>query len=104
MGKFFGIIAIILTAIALIIFKGVVLVDMWQWFLVPLGVKSISTAHAIGLSFFVGLMFNLGRLTHADIDKENSGLLVVWARLVAWAIAVALSWGCAAIVHYGYMP
>lgn len=103
MTKFLGAIALILTMIAFIIFKGLVVADMWQWFLVPLGVKAITIAHAIGLSFLVGLMFTLGRVTVADLDKDNAGLLPTFIRTLTYFIAVAITWGCGAIVHFNFM-
>lgn len=103
MGKFLGFIALIVAIIAFIILRGLITADLWQWFLVPLGVKSIGIAHAIGLSFLVGLLFNLGRLTKSDVDPEHKGLLPAFMQLIAHTVAILLTWGSAAIVYYNFM-
>lgn len=80
---------IIGLVVVLTIFRGIVLSDLWLWFMVPLGVKPIGTAWAIGISCLGG-MFTL----HTSKNKEEKpamgllspiiGTLILW--FVGWLI------------------
>lgn len=77
-----------------IIFNGMTLSVLWRDFVVPLGVRSITPAHAIGLCAIVGF------LTHVPVstdkkreDTTASRDVAVAYGIVAMRIIVALSIG-----------
>jgi hypothetical protein len=65
------IVAVLLT-IPIAIVRGVVLVALWDWFVTPLGVASISIPQAIGLALIVG--FLIPTQTRDDENHDS-----VWA-------------------------
>lgn len=57
-GKFTGItlgFAALLAVSALV--RGLVLVQLWKWYVVPLGVSTVHLTQAIGLSILVGMLW-----------------------------------------------
>lgn len=52
-GKF---VLLVLFAIPATILGGFVIADMWEWFIVPIGVAQIGIAQGIGLSLLLGLI------------------------------------------------
>ena len=91
--KTFGtIVAGILCWLLSIFVGGVVLMFLWNWFIVPLGVIKIGFWLAFGISltikFFIGL--DLSR------DKDNSGF---FSSCFASILASLLTWGLAAIIQ-----
>lgn len=58
------ILILLLMIVPSAIVRGFVLMKMWLWFIVPLGVNAISITHAIGLATLAGL------LTHQSTGKE----------------------------------
>jgi hypothetical protein len=53
--KFFNIVILLMLPAALII-NGLLLKVMWGWFMVPLGLRPVGIAHALGISLLVGLL------------------------------------------------
>ena len=91
--KLFGtIVAGVLMYLLSIFVSGVVLMFMWNWFIVPLGVIKIGIWLAVGISmtirFFIGL--DLSR------DKNNSGF---FTSCITNILACLLTWGIAAIIQ-----
>lgn len=75
-----------------IILRGLVLRQLWYWFLVPLGVPAVGAAHALGISCLLGL-FTMGLAR--DADKEET-VLAKSIRSVTFGLlgpAVALGLG-----------
>jgi hypothetical protein len=78
--------------ISLWILESVVLMCLWGWFIVPLGVRSITVPWAFGLALVSAV------LTHQDVDhdddKAGSGFAMAVARpAVAWLLGWAVhSW------------
>lgn len=69
----FDIVLIITTIVMLplgTIWQGVALSYLWDWFIVPLGVVSISIAHAIGISI-VAQSFLAALARSAEIESEK---------------------------------
>lgn len=86
-GKF---VLIVLLAIPTTLLGGVAIADMWEWFIVPIGVPVISIAQGIGISLLLGLM------SPSRAGKEDdSGPFVM---LLTRVFAVLAMWGMAAIV------
>lgn len=64
-----------------IILRGFVLCQLWLWFVVPLGVKEIGIAHALGLSTAIS-MFG-GHSSSPDMEKRGDVPLAVWMVVMA---------------------
>lgn len=69
--------------------RGVVLKDLWRWFVMPLGVQAIGMAEALGLALL------LGWLTHTYVadDKPYPGIAGI-VRNVLLALTI---WGVGAL-------
>jgi hypothetical protein len=74
------------------IIRGVVLSTMWSWFIVPLGVKPIGVAWAVGISVIVA------HLTLKVPDQEKQPDLV--SVNVAYTILMLLLLLMGAVAHY----
>ena len=84
-----SIILVVLTTLL----GGVVLKDLWSWFIVPLGVPQLSVIHAIGVSLVVRLMtYNIPKG-----DEETSDII---ARIIGSILYILAVWGIGAIVHH----
>lgn len=63
-----------------IIWNGYVLSVLWSWFIVPLGVVSITIAWAIGLSVVIGLfkatVSNTSETSNNSADKSWTDILI----------------------------
>ena len=77
-----GLIALIIATIV----HGFVIMMLWGWFAVPLGVKAITTAHAIGFSALFG-MFATSGSGDGKSFTENLVKLFVHA-----TVALLLGW------------
>lgn len=76
---------------ALVLLRGWVIWSLWGWFVVPLGVREIGMAHAIGISLTVGT------LAHQRRKSEDSRWFGEW---IGSAIAQAvLTIGIGWIIH-----
>lgn len=88
-------ILIVLAIAGLAVWWAYVLSILWTWFVVPLGVKAISIAHAYGLTLVVsGLMSSRGLELNSTKDKSS------YANSLAFSIiapAVLLLFGYVAV-------
>jgi hypothetical protein len=86
-----GLIAIFALALLfpVALLRGVVLKDLWSWFIVPLGVKQIGMAEALGLSLILGYC----TYTYVDNDEEHAALAMV----VRATIITLSAWGFGAL-------
>lgn len=87
----------VVVVVALAVMNGVVIVALWGWFAVPLGVPPVSIAHAIGLGFLVHALTGF-KTQHPekneDGTKKTAGTLVV-----EHALGVLLTVGLGWLVH-----
>lgn len=89
-----GLILGIVTALFLYcIYNAWVLTILWGWFIVPLGIKSLSIAHAYGFTLVTGLI-----LSNRGI-KENKGRDDWVSSIITWLLLplVALFFGWIAV-------
>lgn len=84
------------TIIAILLFplafwlRGIVTVDLWDWFLVPLGVIAIGFWHAVGMSAIIAF-FTIQPSMHKEFTATA---------LMIYSIAMSLVfWGLGAIYH-----
>ena len=83
----------ILFVVLTTLLGGVVLKDLWGWFIVPLGVPQLSVIHAIGVSLVV-------RLMTYDIPKGDDEMSDTIARIISALLYLLAVWGIGAIVHH----
>ena len=98
MGKILGALALLVLDFFYMLLRGVVIADMWRWFVTPLGVPSISMVHAIGFSLFVGL-FTMGTASKSNVDADFKGLRGSFTLIVAFTLVTLMVWGFGAIAH-----
>ena len=98
MGKFlaytgvaiFGIaVAGVLTVLGSLL-GGVVLQDLWGWFIVPFGLPELGLAHAIGINIIVGFL-TYRYIPSKDGDGGTAGITPF--------VYVLFAWGIGAVVH-----
>jgi ACR3 family arsenite efflux pump ArsB len=90
---------LVLFDIPVLLFRGFVLVHLWEWFVTPLGVQSISIAHAIGLSLIINLL--LSQIARkADVDNgEEEWYVKAISNLIGSVVVSGIGWGIGAVVH-----
>ena len=72
------------------IYNAWVLTILWGWFIVPLGVKSLSIPHAYGFTLVTGLILS-NRGVKENKDKEDwTSSIIVWILLPA--VALLFGW------------
>jgi hypothetical protein len=86
-----GIVLGAITAIALFaIYNAWVLSILWGWFIVPLGVKSLSIAHAYGVTLVAGLFLSTRGIKENKNQDDWISSLVTW--LILPLAALFLGW------------
>lgn len=87
------IIAAIVGLFLFAIYNAWVLTILWSWFIVPLGVKALSIAHAYGFTLVTGLI-----LSNRGV-KENKGKDDWVSSIITWLLLplVALFFGWIAV-------
>lgn len=69
---------------------GVVLQDLWGWFVTPFGLPQLGLAHAIGINVIAGF------LTYRYVpSKEGDG----WVASITPFVYILCAWGIGAVVH-----
>lgn len=81
-------IGIVLTVVCCIV-KGACGATMWRWFVVPLGVPSISIAQAIGISMICTIM--IGHHSNKKIEGGEELCTYAFAQIVAVILLFAVS-------------
>lgn len=72
------------------IYNAWVLTILWGWFIVPLGVKSLSVAHAYGFTLVTGLILS-NRGVKENKDKDDwVGSILTW--LLLPLVALFFGW------------
>ena len=96
----FGCIGIIVSVVILVILNGLVLSQLWAWFVVPvLGVPQISIAQAVGLTLIVTYLFKEIRrekkyATQAEwfegivFSVMNAGLILLFGYIIQLFISI----------------
>lgn len=83
-----------------VFYEGVVLSNLWQWFVVPLGVPAISISTAIGLCLTIGIAAPkavYSEIAHARESKAGDSVLIhlLYAGALP-TVAMGLGW---ALIH-----
>lgn len=89
------------TAIAAAIFapvvaiEGVVISDLWGWFIAPLGVPGIGWAHAAGIAVLIGLLVH-----QAKPKNKNDEDKPAWEKIADAGLLALFLWGMGWLVHW----
>lgn len=83
-------------AILAAVLNGVMLSYMWQWFIVPLGVRAIAIPQAIGIAVIAAMLTHEGADTKSD--EAGEGLNRILVRLLAKVIAFGIAFGLSFMV------
>jgi hypothetical protein len=75
-----------------IILRGFVLCQLWLWFLVPLGVKEIGMAHALGLTTLVGVFGMQGGNTTKKDDNVPLAVYVIGVTVMTPLLCLLAGW------------
>lgn len=76
--------------------RGFVLSRLWHWFMVPLGVREVGIALAIGISLLVGL---IARNPYAaESDEDEAPMTKAVTRQFGNVLVSLIAWGFGAIV------
>lgn len=79
-----------LLALVHMLFRGMVVRDLWYWFVVPLGLPVLSIAHAIGLS---GMIFYITFAIREESKDDKTFFQSFITNLIAAFILGLLAWG-----------
>lgn len=85
-------------AVLLAMLCGVVVSDMWTWFVVPFGVMPIGIAHAMGIITILGVpTFGIAyKLVEGDVGFDLKKFLTMEFTIAAMYL---LMWGLTAVYH-----
>ncbi len=96
--KLFGGLAAIPMSIASLVVNGLVTADLWNWFVSPLGIVTISTAHAIGLRLTVGVFRIKTSDTVHNKEEDKDKKIPSWLKSTGMILAALWCWLIAAVV------
>jgi len=86
-----GVVVGAITAITLFaIYNAWVLSILWGWFIVPLGVKSLSIAHAYGVTLVAGLFLSTRGIKENKNQDDWVSSLITW--LILPLVALFFGW------------
>lgn len=84
------IVGVIVGIFLFCIYNAWVLTILWGWFIVPLGVKALSVAHAYGFTLVTGLILS-NRGVKENKDKDDwVGSILTW--LLLPLVALFFGW------------
>jgi hypothetical protein len=63
------------------VLNGLALAQLWQWFIVPLGVKPLGIAQALGVSLLAAML--LDHKSGSDKEKDKDDLIISFILLFA---------------------
>lgn len=84
---------IILSAPFLWMLRALAMVDLWLWFIVPLGVVEVSMAHMYGITLVGTLVSGISTSPKSDRGALETILMSVLVSLLFWGIG-AITHSC----------
>jgi hypothetical protein len=79
-GALIGLVGLIISIIAAVALRGAVLLCLWDWFIVSLGVPAIGLIQAIGINIVAKFVTGSGSLSRENSDESPS----LGTRLLEW--------------------
>ena len=96
MNKFFSVVGAIVTCLVMLVLtafvQGVVLMNLWNWFIAPLGVMKIGYWMAFGIALTLRI-FVKPNSSSKDDDDTN-----IWGDFFGNIIGYLILWGVGAII------
>lgn len=92
-----GCIGLLVAAPIGTVLRGWGLMQLWQWFLVPLGVVSISLPWALGISVLSYLLTEHADTNHVNDSRPANELLL--RSVMRLTVIPLLAWGLGALWH-----
>lgn len=91
----------IFIAIPLMLFRAVILVKSWAWFIVPMGVPNVSIPQVLGINLLLGLFFASVTRKERELDTSHEYPHTVNAlqHCVESVVVSFIALGMAAIFH-----
>lgn len=99
--KFFGFLTILALIPIMYIINGFIIVDMWEWFVLPIFVTlpALTTGQAIGLGVITGYMCKYHKIWEPKEEKEAGAgfkfamgiILPFFVWLNAWIVHLCIS-------------
>lgn len=89
-------IVMIIVMVGLALLRGVVVADLWQWFVTPFGLPAIGIVHAMGVSLFVAALTFQNAKT--NIDDDVKGWTRVFTGLFIGVLINLFVWGVGALI------
>ena len=86
-------VGIVLVGIGIFFLGGVVVRDLWFWFMVPLGLPAITMMHAIGLDIFMTYISP----TNPFVTVKDQSLSEKMGTLIATPL---VPWAFGWVIHY----
>ena len=78
---------------------GVILCDLWEWFIVPLGIPALQGIwHGAGIMLTAGLLTYSARRWDENKGQDEDGK-ANWGNVIASLAGMLLIWGIGAIWH-----
>jgi len=67
-------------------FRALVMVDLWMWFVVPLGVVEVGMAHMYGITLVGTLVSGISSPSKSDDGELETILMSVFISLCFWGV------------------
>lgn len=97
LGGTVAVIAIFVISIPLAMLGGVVLSDLWRWFIVPIfHLPTFNFMQAVGIAYVAGF-FRIGLATSQASEIEGAPISSIFSSMVGTALGYLLLWGFGAI-------
>ncbi len=89
----------IIGAFAATLLGGIVLRDLWKWFVIPIfNMNELSIIQAIGLNFFVGFMI----IKVKDLDSKDEEDYAWLVNIIKATLFNLMMWGFGYIIYLFY--
>ena len=85
-----AVLAILVLALLILIWRGFVLSYLWLWFMVPLGLPEVSLGESVGL-ILIARVLTFALSPNDDKEKEWYEKLLIW--FLAPLIALGIGYG-----------
>ena len=99
MDKFGNSLMILVSSIILAMVGGVIVSDVWNWFVAPLGVMEITALHGMGLAVILSFQLHGVAAKLNQMDSMEGDMPKTMTLILTVGMSYLITWGFAAIVH-----
>lgn len=76
-----------------IVWKCVVVLNLWRWHMVPFGLPELSMSHAVGLACLVSVLTHQFTTKFEDLEKHESFVSDMFSGSFVWpALLLLIGW------------